>query len=1514
VFQPPDLLLIPTRISVGALSGEPVPLHYGHPDTSTDPRGVVTAFDYDNADRPVATTWSRGPAGPDAPRACRTSGPADSARYGPNITLCTAATTYDGLDQVTASSDGNAQVSTYSYDALARRTATVAPRTNNNLATVRTEVRYDRDGQPLTVCTPRTFAPGGPGTCTSTDPYATQLGYDVAGRRASTTTYRDASTPLTATWTYDADGNTVTATDPNAHTTTTGTDLLDRPLSVTRPRDASTTYTVSYRYDPVGNRTSVTTPVDATTSRTDAYAYDADNRTTDRVQGADNPDALLAGTPSSDGGANIRTRTLYDADGRPVAAYGPRAFTASTTSPDPRFLTRTDIDADGRPTVKYTPRYDTANTGRTDDPTGTGGTQAAECPTGANPAPVPVPASMPTVPGYPATVGVCVTRTGYDPAGLAVTTTLPTAGGAAPGTTARQLSTAYTDDRLPVALTAPSPTGSGTVTTRTRYDAVGQPLSVTDPLGAVTTTSYTSDNLLAGTTAQGYTRSDGTPVAHSTAYGYDADGQRTAVTNPLGQTATTAYTADGLVASAGDTGGGLTRYSYDQVGNPTSVWSPSANSADETNPAGIPTVNTYTADDLPATTLQPPSTDGLRRRTTWTYDTGGRKTRQTHDSVDPASGALTPGGAQTFAYYPDSRLAASTGRGDSPTTPEVIRTVYDPAGSATRVTDSTGGGSTITSSYYLDGQPRTVDNGTETTAAAYDGAGQPARRQQGPAAGPPATSSYVYTDAGTPSSSTSSTVGASAATPWAWAFDAAGRKTREDTPEGQSTTSSYNPDDTLAQQETRRGSTPATALVSQWRYTYDNLTRQLTGDNTAMMPGDPAAPPRSQRHTFGYDTTGRLTAYTDDRGPHTIGYDRDGNRLSYSTPTAPGQPPVTQRSHYNPDDSIKDATDGTPANPPSTSTYRAAGVLGDDGCYTYSFDGFDRLNQARPKTGSACASAPSSSTTSYAYDGLDRQRRTDVTTKTTTTTVNPDGTLATSTGQDHTVTATNYDGLSSTVASETDTTTPTAPKPPMRYALDTAGASKSLTWQQAATGGGTTPATQYLTDDGFGTITTITGATNSTSGGTATGYVACATRFDPWGRPRTDSTPGTGSGPPPPGASKANTGLAANPCPTSKTDSTPTTPNDTYYRSQRRDTGTGTYQLGSRTYDPSKAAFLSQDTYRDAPPQGDLAVGTDPLTQNRYTYVNGDPVNLTDPDGHCAARGDGDLCPNQGSGGQARARDNQGRVIGTNLNQTERLHNTVATHRETARAVNITTQRESRRRLAAANPGPPKVQKVEHHGCSGFLDCVGGAITTGAKYGVNAVAGAGQGVVNGAVQFGTLGIVDPHLNYCPVGDSAGLRSTCSQSNRIASDGTQIIGNAALAVGTGGASEAAQGAALAARAGRAAEAGSGGVEDAAGIVYRRIDAAGGKPYVGQAKSDARFLARQAEHARANLNADFEFEIIGRANPGTELDRLEEYYIRQGGGPTNRGNPAGRLANLRHQMSDSRYADAGGDYGP
>jgi hypothetical protein len=55
-----------------------------------------------------------------------------------------------------------------------------------------------------------------------------------------------------------------------------------------------------------------------------------------------------------------------------------------------------------------------------------------------------------------------------------------------------------------------------------------------------------------------------------------------------------------------------------------------------------------------------------------------------------------------------------------------------------------------------------------------------------------------------------------------------------------------------------------------------------------------------------------------------------------------------------------------------------------------------------------------------------------------------------------------------------------------------------------------------------------------------------------------------------------------------------------------------------------------------------------------------------------------------------------------------------------------------------------------------------------------------------------------------------------------------------------------------------------------------------------------------------------EVLGRQNPGTQLDRLEEYFIRELGGPTTMRNPFGRLQNRRRQMRDERYFAAGGGY--
>ncbi|QDT89873.1 polymorphic toxin-type HINT domain-containing protein [Gimesia algae] len=66
----------------------------------------------------------------------------------------------------------------------------------------------------------------------------------------------------------------------------------------------------------------------------------------------------------------------------------------------------------------------------------------------------------------------------------------------------------------------------------------------------------------------------------------------------------------------------------------------------------------------------------------------------------------------------------------------------------------------------------------------------------------------------------------------------------------------------------------------------------------------------------------------------------------------------------------------------------------------------------------------------------------------------------------------------------------------------------------------------------------------------------------------------------------------------------------------------------------------------------------------------------------------------------------------------------------------------------------------------------------------------------------------------------------------------------------------------------------------GIVYKRTDLNGKlKPYGGQAKSQQRFIKRQAEHARKHPDSDFDFEIVDRAQPGEALDAAEHNFIQE-----------------------------------
>jgi RHS repeat-associated protein len=88
--------------------------------------------------------------------------------------------------------------------------------------------------------------------------------------------------------------------------------------------------------------------------------------------------------------------------------------------------------------------------------------------------------------------------------------------------------------------------------------------------------------------------------------------------------------------------------------------------------------------------------------------------------------------------------------------------------------------------------------------------------------------------------------------------------------------------------------------------------------------------------------------------------------------------------------------------------------------------------------------------------------------------------------------------------------------------------------------------------------------------------------------------------------------------------------------------------------------------------------------------------------------------------------------------------------------------------------------------------------------------------------------------------------------------------------------------------------------AEGIIYERIDKSGNieKPYVGQTKSEERFIERQKEHARANPNSDFEFKIIDRGNKGPDLNLKEQKALDARGGPTNKSNPNGGTSNKKN----------------
>ncbi|MBV9100382.1 MAG: hypothetical protein JO198_04980 [Candidatus Dormibacteraeota bacterium] len=848
--------------------------------------------------------------------------------------------------------------------------------------------------------------------------------------------------------------------------------------------------------------------------RVTAYSYDAAHRLLDTVQGADNTTASLAGLVSSDGGANVRTRRAYDADGNLVAQFDPRAFISSTTTPDALFMLRTDFDVDGRAVAQYVPRYDnTDDSGKYSDMglSGVSGTQAAQCPTGASPQ------SISGVPGYPSTTGVCITRLQYDHDGNRSQLRLPTSN----GSDNRYINYDYTDDNLVESIDAPAPPGAGTrVTAQSNlYDADAKLVKQTDANGNQQTTAYFADELVKTVTGE-----PNGSITHVTQYTYDGNGNQTTVKDPVGNTTTTVFLTDNLRQTVADQAGDTTAYTYDSAGNVIKVLSPSGYAKDSTNPQGTATVNTYSRDNLLLTSTVPVATDGSSfRKTTYGYDDGGRKTSQHVQLVNGSGGQITDGLTQSFAYFNDDRMNTQTGRNG-----ETITTKYDPAGNRISIVDSTST-STLTATYYADGLLRSVDDGARTTKDLYDGAQNPAAEVQVIDGGSTQyATTYTWGDAELPSAMTSQAVQSGLTS---WTYDAGGRPAGETDPNGQSLSWTFNNDNTLHTQTL----TGSGGTVAGWTYSFDNdyrKTQQAFSSQSSLSGID------TETFSYTYNSAGRVATWVNSDGTTTYGWDHDGNRTTVTPPSGPAI-----NSSYQGDDSLKQWGSGN-----TQVSYAAFGGVSDDGCFTYGYDGFDRLTSAT-KASSPAAGCVANATATYTHDGLDRQI---------------------SHNEGSGATTLHYQGLSRFVAMETSSAGANTV-----FELDPSGQPRGLTQPSS-------PTIQYLTTDGFGNVSTLSDTSKA---------AVCMLRYDPFGGVRKSLS-------------------ATNPC-----DAGSST-NDLLFQGSRRDTSSGQYQFGSRVYDPGKNTFLMPDSYRAAPSTANLSAGTDPLTRDTYAYVNGDPINLSDPSGH----------------------------------------------------------------------------------------------------------------------------------------------------------------------------------------------------------------------------------------------------------------------------------------------------------
>jgi RHS repeat-associated protein len=998
---------------------------------------------------------------------------------------------------------------------------------------------------------------------------ATTYTFDAAGNVTRIVDARGGVSTLT----YDANGNELTRTDPLGNTTTktydpvTGKTLTERDAL---GRTTTTAYPATGRDFERQNPVSVTDALGRVTS----FGYRPGDST---IPGA-TPNSITEplgrvtsvgqdtrGNFTSINVGGIATTYAYDAQGRRTRETdGVGSVVNYTFDTNGNELTRsTTRTVAGTPRVETTTRvYDSENRVTQDtDPTGAvrrmSYNAAGQMATSTD--------ALGRVTSYVYDNNSRLVRTNF-PDGTSELVAYDANGNKTSSTDRQGRVTRMVYDELNRHVETENPDGSRA---RMEYDAAGRMTAEVDETGARRVHGYdAAAQLIASTDASGRrtehsydaagNRTRSTlPDGRVINYTYDALNRLTRTDFPDGSSHSVTYRTDNRKAAETDPRGVVTTYGYDAAGRLVSVVQ-----------SGIATATAYGFDETNARTLQ---RDALGREVQWRYDAAGR----------PTTRILPDGTNEVFAYDLEGQLTGHTTFGG-----QTITRAYDSEGRETsRTIPATAStpARTITWTYNADGQRATQ---TETGPTSAQG-----------------TTTYTY-DAQGRLSGLSGPQGT-----LAWTYDAADRITRRSTSEG-NTDYEYDGDGRLTRMVAPDGKATT--------YTYDAAGRPLRSEQVLDAVGIDLVTER--RH----DAQDRLIAIAHLRRQGGVSTLLAGQAIGRGTGGA-----VSRIDTF-------DATAGFNAGTGS--------FTGDPArVQTFGYDANARLTSERNYKGAQLAAflgnpaAAATQATSYAYDGVGNR-----TGKTVTTPAGTDSTVYTYDSNDRLTTETLTTSTGTTVTTtytwdgNGNLASKASPSEYTGYLFD--ADNRLVEVRRGATQGTATPVASYGYDGDGQRIrkTTAGGSTRylidatplwsqvvlESTGGQSTAYV--------WGdvlRQQASGASGTAATAPAenlvPLPGHLNTTLAG----INAAGAVVETAEATAYGELANTSPRLRHQYTGEYWDPEsgltylRARWMSPTAGRFASPDPHPGMTAAPKSLNRYSYANGDPVNLHDPSGAFAVGG-----------------------------------------------------------------------------------------------------------------------------------------------------------------------------------------------------------------------------------------------------------------------------------------------------